>query len=351
MYISIIGSAGCGKTTVFQALSGVIPENKSGTDAVSIISVPDERIDKLSKIFNPKKIVYARITLADTVAIEEGNVRSETISPKTLQEMRESDAFLLVLRNFHNGNMTDLTGEFFTILNEFIFADILQIENRLERIRKQPGKKENNALAQEEASLVECLEHLNAGKPLSTLSFLEHDEKNLRGFRFLSQKPLMVTINCDEEAMGSSEHILNVLRGSIPTHIPLITACGKLEAELALMAPDDQADFMEEYNIKESMAGRIIRLAFSTLGLISFLTVGDDECRAWPIKNGMNAQEAAAVIHTDLSQKFIRAETVSCEDFVRLDGFAGCKKAGVWRLEGKQYVVQDGDIICIRSGS
>ena len=352
MNISIIGSPGCGKTTLFQALSGIVPENKPGADVVAMIDVPDERVDRLSQIFKPKKTIYARIALSDTVAIEEGNVKSETINPKTLREMRDSDAFILVLRNFYNGNPIDLTGEFFTIFHEFIFADILQIENRLERIRKQGGKKESNVLAQEEASLIECLEHLNASKPLATLPLLEtHNGKQLRGFRFLSEKPMMIALNCDEGNLKSSEQTMADVRKALPSHIPVMAACGKLEAELATMAPDERTLFMEEYGIQESIAGRIIRLAFETLGLISFLTVGDDECRAWPIKKGLNAQEAAASIHTDLSQKFIRAETVSYDDFIRLDGFAGCKKAGVWRLEGKTYIVHDGDILNIRAGN
>ncbi len=351
MNISVIGNTGCGKTMLFQALSGIALESKPNSDAVAVIDVPDERVDRLTEIFKPKKTIYARIALSDTVAIEEGNVRSETISAKTLREMRNSDAFLLVLRNFDNGEGVDLTGEFFTIFNEFIFADILQIENRLERMRKQQGKKESNALAQEEALLVECLDHLNSDKPLATLVSLKEHGKELRGFQFLSQKPMMAVINCDEENLSSSESIINDIRKTIPSHIPIITACAKLEADFAIMASEEKAVFMEEYGIKESVAGRIIRLALETLGLISFLTVGDDECRAWPIKNGMNAQEAAGAIHTDLSQKFIRAETVSYNDFILHGGFAGCKKAGVWRLEGKTYVVQDGDILNIRAGN
>jgi len=351
MHISVIGSFGCGKTMLFQALSGVITENKPGMDAVTVIDVPDERIERLSEIFNPRKTVYARMTVADTVAIEEGNVKNETISAKTLLEMRKSDAFLLVLRNFDNGSPVDLTGEFLTIIQEFIFSDIMQIENRLERIRKQSGKKENTALLQEKVSLTECLSHLNSGKPLATLSLFERDGKHLKGFRFLSQKPMMVVVNCEEEKLESSDQIVSNFRKTIPSHIPVITVCAKLEAELALMAPDEQASFMAEYGIRESVAGRIIRLAFDTLGLISFLTVGDDECRAWPIRNGMNAQDAAEAIHGDLSQKFIRAETVSYDDFIRLGGFAGCKKAGLWRLEGKTYIVRDGDILSIRAGN
>jgi len=351
MNISVIGSTGCGKTALFQALSGIASESKPNTDAVAVIDVPDERVDKLTEIFKPKKTIYARIALSDTVAIEEGNIRSETISAKTLREMRNSDAFLLVLRNFDNGNPIGIKDEFFTIFNEFIFSDILQIENRLERMRKQQNKKESNALAQEEALLVECLDHLNSDKPLATLASLKQHGKELRGFQFLSQKPMMAVLNCDEDKLISAESIMNDIRKTIPSHIPIITACVKLEAEFAIMASEEKYAFMEEYGIKESVAGRIIRLAFETLGLISFLTVGDDECRAWPIKNGTNAQEAAGVIHTDLAQKFIRAETVSYNDFIHYSGFAGCKKAGVWRLEGKTYIVQDGDILNIRAGN
>ena len=161
----------------------------------------------------------------------------------------------------------------------------------------------------------------------------------------------MVVLNTEEGASDGPGAIPEDLRAAIPSPIPAVAACARLEAELALMSPDDRTSFMAEFGIAQSVAGRLVRLAYDTLGLISFLTVGDDECRAWPIRRGMNAQEAAGVIHTDLSQKFIRAETVSYDDFMRLGGFAGCKKAGVWRLEGKTYAVQDGDILSIRSGN
>lgn len=187
--------------------------------------------------------------------------------------------------------------------------------------------------------------------PLSALQLADADGRSLRGFQFLSQKPLMVVLNCSEDMMAHAEEITGEMRRKLLDTIPVVAACASLEAELSAMEPQDRAAFMEEYGVTESLRGRLIALAYRTLGLISFLTVGEDECRAWPIRKGMNAQEAAGVIHTDLSDKFIRAETVAYDDFVRLGDFAACKKAGVWRLEGKQYVVQDGDILTIRAGN
>ena len=162
---------------------------------------------------------------------------------------------------------------------------------------------------------------------------------------------MMVVVNCPEKGIDATEKLVTDLQVQLPGNVPVLSVCAKLEAELALMSPDEQAMFMEEYGIKEAIRGRIIRLAVDTLGLISFLTVGDDECRAWPIKKGMTAQDAAGTIQTDLANKFIRAETVSYGDFVNHGGFAGCKKSGLWRLEGKTYIVQDGDIISIRAGN
>ena len=351
MYISVIGHARSGKTTLFQALSGSQgTQGFSDGDSIISIDVPDERVDELTKIFNPKKSTYARIELADTVAIEEGNVKDSTISAKTLQKMRMSDAFILTLKYFDDAAREDLERDFHGIASEFILADMVQIESRLERIKKQAGKKENTALLQEEALLARCLVHVNDGKSLSTLELAPADEKGLRGFRFLSQKPMMIVVNCSEEKMDDAAEATGRLAAAAPGH-PVIYACARLECELAMMAGEEQAAFMAEFAIEESIRGRMIHLAFETLGLISFLTVGDDECRAWPVRKGVSAQEAAAAIHTDLSTRFIRAETVSYTDFMKYGSFAECKKAGVWRLEGKTYTVEDGDIISIRAGN
>jgi GTP-binding protein YchF len=350
MYISVIGPALSGKTTLFQALSGVqSARGFSDGDNIISIDVPDARVDELSRIYRPKKTTYARIELADTVAISEGNVKDSTINAKTLQKMRMSDAFILTLNSFEGATAAEQEKEFNAIMSEFILADMILIEGRIERIKKQAGKKENTALLLEEKLLEQCLAHVGEGKPLRTLELPAGDEKALRGFRFLSQKPMMIAVNCSEEAVGGTagqEGGTGNMEGC-----PVIHVCASLECELAMMEDEERAAFMEEFSVKESIRGRMIRLAFDTLGLISFLTVGDDECRAWPIRRGMNAQEAAGAIHTDLASKFIRAETVSYADFMKYGGMAECKKAGVWRLEGKTYIVEDGDIISIRAGA
>jgi GTP-binding protein YchF len=351
MHLSIIGSPACGKTTLFKAMSGIAADSGPSRSNVAIVDVPDERVDRLSAVFHPKKTVYGRIELCDIDSIREGDMKNEAIPAKQLQQMRLSDAFLVVLKNFDDALPAKPAADFHSLLAEFIIDDMVQIENRLERIKKQSGKKDGTVLEQEKAMLSHCLAHLDKGLPLSTLVLPQSDAKALRGFQFLSQKPLMAVVNCSEDMMSRAEVISADIRLALSDAAPVVAACARLEAEFVMMAPEDRAAFMEEYGLAESLRGRLIRLAYETLGLISFLTVGEDECRAWPIRRSMTAQEAAAAIHTDLSEKFIRAETVAYTDFIRYGDFPACKKAGVWRLEGKQYVVQDGDIILIRAGN
>lgn len=351
MYLSIIGSPACGKTTLFRAFTGVAGSGGADSASIAVVEVPDERLDRLSAVFHPKKTVYGRIEVCDMASLHEGDMKNETVPAKQMQQMRSSDAFLLVLDNFQHHSPQDPVSSFHTLVSEFMLSDMVQIEGRLERIRKQAGKKEGTPLEQERTMLEGCLEHLEQGKPLSSLSLDEARARSLRGFQFLSLKPLMAVINCPEDAMAGLPGITEEMKTRLPESTPALAACLSIEAELAAMDPADRPAFMEEYGVAESLRGRLIGLAYQTLGLISFLTVGEDECRAWPIRKGMTAQESAAVIHTDLSERFIRAETVAYEDFIRLGDFAACKKAGVWRLEGKQYIVRDGDIITVRAGA
>ncbi len=351
MHISIIGTAGSGKSTLFQALSGINNDNPSHVASLATIDVPDERLDALTRIFDPKKTVYARIELSDTVPIGKDDLRNETIQAKTLQQMRLSDAFLLILPHYREEAGVDPLADFTLIFSEFILSDMSQIETRLERIAKQMGKKDNLLLQQEKEMLEKCLDHLNEEKPLSTLDLLDKEGKTFRGFQFMSQKPMLVVVNCAEETLGELNRVSEEVRGRLPDYIPNVVVCAKLEAELSLMSPAEREDYMQAYDIKEALRPRIIRLAYETLGLISFFTVGEDECRSWPIRKGTTAQEAAGTIHTDFYNKFIRAETVGYEDFMQHGGFAGCKKAGLWRLEGKTYLVRDADILTIRAGN
>jgi hypothetical protein len=359
MHLSIIGSPLCGKTTLFKALAG--SEGRAGGQGkagVAVIDVPDERVDRLSRIFHPKKTVYGRIEVCDTDSIHEGDMKAGAVPAGLLRQMRPADAFIVVLNHFdaaglNNAGGAEAASALRALVNELMIADMVQIEGRLERIKKQAGRKEA-ALEQEKAALEQCLVHLEQGAPLSSLPLFASDGKLLRGFQFLSLKPLMIVVNCSEGAMRDGAPVRDEvscrIAGAAPD-APVIAACAGLEAELAVMGEADRAAFMAEYGIAESLKGSIIRLAYETLGLISFLTVGEDECRAWPVRRGTTAQEAAATIHTDLSERFIRAETVAYDDFMAYGDFAGCKKAGVWRLEGKQYIVKDGDIISVRSGA
>ena len=351
MNISIIGTAGSGKSTLFRALSGIADDNPAHISTLATIDVPDERLDILTGMFNPRKTVHARIELSDTVPIAKDDLRNETIQTKTLQQMRLSDAFLLVVPGYRPEIDADPHSNFTLIFSEFILADMAQIETRLDRIGKQMGKRDNAPLQQEKEVLEKCLAHLNEEKPISTLDLSDIEGKALSGFQFLSQKPMLTVLNCAEEMLTEADRTEEELKKKLPPHLSLVVACAKLEAELALMSPADREEYMQAYDIKEALRPRIIRLSYETMGLLTFFTVGEDECRSWPIRKGMTAQEAAGTIHTDFYNKFIRAETVAYEDFIHQGGFAGCKKAGLWRLEGKTYMVKDGDILTIRAGN
>ncbi len=269
MYLSIIGSPQCGKTTLFRALAGA-GQNKGG---VAVIDVPDERVDRLSGIFHPKKTVYGRVEVCDTEPIQEGDMKAGTIPAELLRQMRPADAFIVVLNGYNApaaAGVADAASGVHTLVNELMIADMIQIETRLERIRKQAGRKES-ALEQEKEALEQCLAHLEQGSPLRSLPLFATDGKQLRGFQFLSLKPLMVVVNCSEDAMRDGASIGDEVRAKIAgiaPDAPVVAACAALEAELAAMPEEDKTAFMTEYGLTESLKGTIIRLAYETLGLI-----------------------------------------------------------------------------------
>jgi len=239
-----------------------------------------------------------------------------------------------------------------TLEDELIFADMAFIENRLEKLDKELQKQKNKDLAQKEKEYVlQWKEQVENNKPLREIEFTPDESKLIRNYQPLSAKPLLIALNLDESDISNADEIVRTISEKIQwKHVTIEPFYAKIEMELSQLEEEEKLEFMKDYGIAESALSRLIRSAYALLGQQSFFTVGEDECRAWTITKGMTAQEAAGVIHTDFYNKFIRAEVTSYDDFTRLGSFAACKEHGVFRLEGKEYIVKDGDILHVRHG-
>ncbi|HDZ89701.1 MAG TPA: redox-regulated ATPase YchF [Deltaproteobacteria bacterium] len=344
MKLGIIGLPQAGKSTIFAALTGArgaAADRGSRTDTrLATVTVLDERIDFLSDIYKPKKTTYARIEylLPPGVGTSSGS-GSEGIF---WNQIRTCDALLHVVRNFEGtvGTPPAPEEDFRRIEEEMILSDLVVAEKRVERLEldRKRGKKPS----EEEASLINsCCQVLGDGRPLRESPGLA-SHPLLRGFTFLSAKPMFVILNNDDEDEELPEW------KDIPQGVDLLAVRGRLEMDIATMTPEEAQEFLEAYHIQESALDRVIRLSYRILNRISFFTVGADEVRAWPITAGTPALEAAGEVHSDIQQGFIRAETLSFEDLRTHGSFKEAKKAGLVRLEGKEYVVRDGDIINFR---
>lgn len=356
MQVTIVGLPGSGKTTVFNALSGghaAVGGFSGGRAApnVGVVKVPDERLDRLSELFKPKKTTPADVTYVD-VAIPAGAAREGTIQPDVLAQIRNADALLHVVRAFEGGTAdrpADPWRDVDELDLEFTVADLAVIEKRLEKLRTSgrhgsASEREQNALEEELLGRLEP--HLSEGKPLRAMELTDDEERRLRGFRFLTQKPVLVVLNIDETRLGEASSLEEQGRARYAQPASDVAAlAGKIEAELAELPPDDAALFMEDLGIAEPSRGRVIRLTYRLLGLFSFFTAGEDECRAWTLRNGASAVDAADAIHSDLARGFIRAEVVTYDDLMACGSMAEARKRGVLRSEGKAYEVQDGDVI------
>ncbi len=358
MQIGLVGLQYSGKTTLFNTLAG-IEEDPAATmkeDAViEVVKVPDERLDKCSDIYNPKKQVNATIEIFDFPGLRKSDDGKLKITSNFLNSVRNNDALIYVIRQFtddsvlHPLNNIDPLSDILFLETEFLFSDIAFFENRIEKVKKDVAKSKDEKLKRELPVLEKCLAHLEEEKPLRTLNLDENELKALTGYQLLSRKKVIVAINFDEESMDKVDSIISEVReGLADSETAIIPFFAKVEYELAQLDEDDRATFMEDYGIKESALEKILRTSYKVLGLQSFFTVGEDECRAWTIKEGYTAQQSAGVIHTDFFNKFIRAEVVHYDHFMEHGSIAKCKDAGVWRLEGKEYVVKDGDILNIR---
>ncbi len=358
MQIGLVGLQFSGKTTLFNTLADIEPGQTGQAKeeaTIEVVKVPDRRLDELSKIFNPKKQVNATIEVYDTPGLkmsEDGKVK---ITNTFLNNVKNNDSLFYVVRQFgeesvsHPMNSIDPLRDIQFLETEFLLSDLSFLETRLEKLKKDMQKNKDERLKRELPVIEKCYAHAEKELPIRSLKLDEADLKLLSGYQILTLKPLGIAINFDEASIGGAESYIAGLQKELEkSHAEIIPFSAKIENELATLPEEDRIAFMGDYGITESALTKILRTSYHLLGLHSFFTVGEDECRAWTIKKNYTAQQAAGVIHTDFFNKFIRAEVVHNDDFMKHGSFAKCKDAGVWRLEGKEYIVKDGDILNIR---
>ena len=355
MKLGITGKAKSGKTTLFNTITGQNADiNLYDTKLepnLGMVQVPDERIDHLSEIYKPKKTIYANIEFLDFPPMIKDNESHEFLSPTSMALLKNTDAVAIVLRNFTNTILDETQGkanpssELNDIMLEFIYSDILIAEKRLEKIELnfKRGVKDATALM-EEKTLRKCLEYLHKEIHIRDIDLAEDELRTIKGFQFLSLKPIMIILNSDENNFGKNQDIVSELAKISSVH----EFAGKFEYELSSLPSEEALAFMEDIGIKESAVKRTIKTSYDLLGYISFFTVGDDEVRAWTIQKGDNALVSAGKIHSDLARGFIRAETFTYEDIIKYGSERAIREKGLFRLEGKTYIVQDGDIIFVR---
>ncbi len=356
MKIGIIGLPNSGKTTIFNALTKSNAEvtgysSNAVEPNLAVIEVEDERIDKLSELYQPKKTIYATVEFIDFVGLSSGSAQDGLFSGTAMGLIKTVEALVLVLRNFEDPTIDAVEGpaqpvtDLETVETELVLSDLIIVERRLERIESdlQRGKKTPDLL-KEQKLLNRLKPHLDEGNPLRLFELSDEEQKMITGFQFLSLKPILVVLNSDENNYGQNEEVLSAVK---KTH-KAIEFAGKFEMELSVLDEEEAFSFMEDLGITDSARQRLIRTAYDLLGYISFFTVGEDEVRAWTITKGTTAVEAAGEIHSDLERGFIRAECFTYEELLSSGSEKEVRARGLFRLEGKNYIVQDGDILHIR---
>lgn len=358
MRLGIIGLPNCGKTTIFNALTGSNLETaavSSGQFEVhtAVVNVPDERIDRLTAMYEPKKTIYTTITYADIAGLDKG-ISEGGLKGQFRNELQQVDGYVHVLRAFEDDKVPhpyvtiDPARDLEIIDTEFLLTDLVTVENRLGKLQDElriKGKKAEPVVLPEMELLNRLKAELEAEKPLRDVELTDDEKKSLKGYGFLSLKPVIVVVNMGDTAVPVETLVQYPHKNS-----HLVGLQGKLEAEMAQLHddPETREMFMAEYGIAELSASKVIRLCYELLAIQAFFTVGKDEVRAWTIPQGATAPEAAGVIHSDLQKGFIRAEVMRYEDLIATGSEAALKQAGKMRLEGREYVVQDGDILNIR---
>src|SRR5512133_3021130 len=352
MRLGIIGLPQSGKTTLFNALTRATqPVGVTGKIEIhtAVVDVPDPRVDKLSSMFNPKKTIYTKVTYVDIAGLD-GSAGRDGISGALLNQLTQLDGFIHVVRVFEDENVPhvsetiDPARDIATMDVEFVLNDLIAAERKLERLteEKKKGVGRDRDLVERELVLFTRLHAaLSEETPLRDIKIDDYEDKLLSGFGFRSRKPLLIVLNHSE---GQTPPAIEYSH----QHSKVVALQGKLEMEIAQLAPEEAELFLAEYGIEEPSLNRMIRFSYDLLGLQSFFTVGQDECRSWTVRRGATAPEAAGEIHTDLQKGFSRAEVISYDDLVALGGLVEAKAKGKLRLEGKEYIVQDGDVLNIR---
>jgi GTP-binding protein YchF len=354
MEIGILGLASSGKTTLFSLLTGQDPAAVAAARGATsgIARVPDDRLDQLSNMFQPKKHTPATIQYVDVPGIPAEHGREGSLN---IPELRTMDVLMVVLRAFssevvpHPLTTVDPRRDLDHIEEEFLLQDLMVVEKRLERLAKDLAKRKVPDLEAERDVLERCRVLLEDSQPLRSGEFSNDELKRLRGFTFLSLKPLLAILNLDESDIGS-DPLAEAAWAEVMARprVAGTSVCATLESEIEQLGGDDATAFMEDLGLTDRALNRVIQESYRLLGLISFFTVGDDECRAWSIRQGTPAVEAAGAIHSDIQRGFIRAEVVRHEELLDQGSLANCRQAGSLRLEGKTYTVADGDVIHFR---
>ncbi len=354
MKAAIIGLPQSGKSTVFAAATGLKVDPFAAPQAhPAIVKVPDPRLDFLAKLCNPKKITPATIELVDFPGCSLEDAKGRDDWRRLLPAVRQAELLVVVVRDFENAsvppyrNRIDAQADFDEVWSELVFSDLEAVANRIEKLEKALKKPtaSHESEKHELAVLTRCREALEAERPLSSALQSEHDRIALASFAFLTEKPIVTVRNVSDDA-AATRGPLNAAHAA-----DNIVLSASIEAEIAELEPADRGPFMADLGLTESARDRLIKSCYDALGLISFLTMGPDEVRAWTIRKGNTAVEAAGKIHSDLARGFIRAETTAYDDLVAFSDMKGVKAAGRLRKEGKTYVVQDGDVMTILAGT
>ncbi len=358
MKTGIIGLPQVGKTSLFRILTKVnLSEHALSNPReahIGVAKVPDERLDKLAELYHPKKLTHASVEFVDVGAIGQDALKETAY----IGHLRQVDALIHVLRAFENDAIPhvgaiDPLRDIKNVEFDLMVSDLGQIEKRIERLEKDLKKMKTPELEKENELLIKAKAFLETEKPLREMEMSSEDKKRIRGFMFLSEKPMLYVLNIGESTelgkdLEAAVAKFNLSEVAARPNAGASAICGKVEAELAEMSDEDAAEFLGSYGLTESGLSRLIRKSYHLLGLISFFTAGEDECRAWTIPIHTKAVNAAGAIHSDLEKHFIRAETIRWDQLLEAGSEANARAKGTLRLEGKEYIVQDGDVMHIR---